>query len=78
MKWLNSLREPWGLMRWMRLGLALALMYEAYQRESWWILAFGLFLIWQAVANVGCTSCETTGSCTTKRFPEVREDDNKY
>jgi len=63
MRWLNKLQEPWGLMRILRLALALWLFYDAYHQQNWWMAVFGVFILYQVIENVQCTSCEQTGSC---------------
>jgi len=44
----------WHWMRFLRLGLALFLFYNAYETHEWFFIAFGAFFLFQAIFNLGC------------------------
>jgi len=47
-------KTPWGLGRWLRLGIGLAFMVDAYLKGSNLVAFMGLFLAYQALFNTGC------------------------
>ncbi len=47
-------------MRILRMALALVIMYDAFQGETWWLMAVGGLFAYQALANIGCAG----GNCT--------------
>lgn len=49
----------WHGMRYLRLGIALFLFYQAYETHEWFFIAFGAFFLLQALLNIGCG----TNSC---------------
>lgn len=63
---ISNIKADWGLLRIMRIALAVFFIYDGYMGESFWMIALGGILAYQAIANVGCASCEATGSCSTK------------
>ncbi|WP_291144936.1 hypothetical protein [Flavobacterium sp. UBA7680] len=50
----------WYIMRWIRLGLALFLFFQAYSTHEWFFLVFGVFFLAQAIFHLGCgaKSCQ--------------------
>lgn len=52
----------WHFMRYFRIAIALFCFYNAYQKQEWYFIAFGLFFLIQAIFNVGCGS----NNCTIK------------
>lgn len=52
----------WHPMRWVRLGFALFLFFQAYTTQQWFFIGFGLFFLAQAVFNLGCGvgGCQVT------------------
>lgn len=51
-----SIFSNWHLMRYVRLGFALFLFFQAYKTQELFFVAFGLFFAFQAVFNLGCGS----------------------
>ena len=49
-------------LRLIRLVLGISFIGEAIANRQWLFLFLGGFLIYQAIMNVGCTSCDT-GAC---------------
>lgn len=64
---ITNISANWGLLRIMRMGLAVFILYDGYKSESILMLLLGGLLAWQALANVGCASCDTSGSCSTDK-----------
>jgi len=57
--WKDRLLNNWGIMRFLRLGLAILVLIEAWKNSE---IVFGLLggiLLFQALANVGC--CGSAG-----------------
>jgi uncharacterized membrane protein HdeD (DUF308 family) len=41
-------------MRFIRLAFALFLFFQAYETQEWFLVAFGIFFLIQAIFNAGC------------------------
>tara|TARA_R110002050_G_scaffold195593_1_gene330446 strand:- start:42959 stop:43216 length:258 start_codon:yes stop_codon:yes gene_type:complete len=58
------IKTPWGKGRWIRLGLGIAFLMDAYAKQSGLVALMGTFLIYQAAFNTGCgfgnTDCAPT------------------
>lgn len=52
----NRLLYNWHFMRYFRVALALYLFYNAYETRQWYFIPFGIFLLIQAIFNLGCSS----------------------
>ena len=50
----------WHIMRIIRLAFAIFLFFQAYTTHEWFFILFGLFFLFQALFNVGCS----TNSCS--------------
>ncbi|MFN3754731.1 hypothetical protein [Flavobacterium sp.] len=46
----------WHLMRYFRLVFALFLFFQAYETRQLFFVAFGIFFLFQAIFNLGCSS----------------------
>jgi hypothetical protein len=46
----------WHIMRWVRLAFSMFLFVQAFTTQEWFFIAFGLFFLFQAVFNLGCSS----------------------
>ena len=44
----------WHAMRFIRLAFALFLFFQAYETQEWFLVAFGIFFLIQAIFNAGC------------------------
>ena len=55
---------PWGIGRYLRLGIGIAFLVDAFYKESGMVAIMGSFLIYQASFNTGCglgnSSCSST------------------
>lgn len=66
------------MLRLIRLALALILLMEAWHSDSWWLLIPGLFFLYQAVDNAGCSTCPTPAYNTKEEaekldYEEIKE-----
>jgi hypothetical protein len=52
----NRLLTNWNLLRIVRLGFALILFTQAFEKFEWYLLVFGMFFLVQAIFNFGCNS----------------------
>jgi hypothetical protein len=56
----------WGIGRWLRLGIGIAFLVDAFYKESGMVAIMGSFLVYQASFNTGCglgnSSCSPTQS----------------
>ncbi|MEC4048797.1 hypothetical protein OX284_005095 [Flavobacterium sp. SUN046] len=50
----NVVFTNWHIMRYLRLGIALFLFYQAYETHEWFFIVFGAFFLLQALLNIGC------------------------
>lgn len=50
----NILFTNWHAMRIIRLAFALFLFFQAYETQEWFLVAFGIFFLIQAIFNAGC------------------------
>ena len=50
----NILFKNWHAMRFIRLAFALFLFVQAYKTQEWFLIAFGIFFLIQAIFNAGC------------------------
>ncbi len=50
----NVILTNWHAMRYLRLGIALFLFYNAYETHEWFFVLFGAFFLLQALLNIGC------------------------
>lgn len=44
----------WHAMRIIRLAFAVLLFFQAYETQEWFLVAFGIFFLIQAIFNAGC------------------------
>ena len=44
----------WHAMRIIRLAFAVFLFFQAYETQEWFLVAFGIFFLIQAIFNAGC------------------------
>jgi len=44
----------WHAMRIIRLVFAVFLFFQAYETQEWFLVAFGIFFLIQAIFNAGC------------------------
>lgn len=51
--------KSWSWLRIVRLVLGVSFVGQALDTKEWYLLPIGLFLLYQVVTNVGCSSCET-------------------
>ena len=49
----NILFTNWHAMRFIRLAFALFLFFQAYETQEWFLVAFGIFFLIQAIFNAG-------------------------
>jgi uncharacterized membrane protein HdeD (DUF308 family) len=52
----NRILTNWKLLRIVRLGFALILFTQAFEKFEWYLLIFGMFFLVQAIFNIGCNS----------------------
>lgn len=45
------------MLRLVRLALAIILIADGFNSQTWWLLVPGFFFLYQAVINAGCSSC---------------------
>lgn len=57
-QWIKS----WTLMQFLRLALAIAIIYQGIDVQHWLFVAIGILLALTPIMNIGC--CGTNG-CTT-------------
>lgn len=50
----NVLFKDWHAMRWFRLGAAMLFFWRMYTMQEWMLGVVGVFLLYQAVFNLGC------------------------
>lgn len=55
----QTLLQGWTLVRFIRLGLALIVSYEAFKNYDWMLAVLGALLLIQSLLNVGC--CGVSG-----------------
>ncbi len=55
--------KSWSWLRVIRLILGVSFVGQALDSQEWIFLPIGLFLLYQVLTNVGCSSCETD-QCT--------------
>jgi len=75
---LLKIKQPWSLLRLIRLALATILLMEAWHSQSWWLLIPGFFFLYQSINNAGCSTCPTpnyTGKAHSEdiEYEEVKE-----
>ena len=67
-------KTHWGIGRWLRLGIGIAFLFDAYYKQSEMVAFFGLFLVYQGLWDTGCglgnDSCAPTKR-TTKDLPDI-------
>ncbi|AEV34381.1 hypothetical protein Oweho_3432 [Owenweeksia hongkongensis DSM 17368] len=56
---LLKIKQPWGLMRLLRLGLAIIIIMEAWHSQTWWLIIPAMYFAYQSLANAGCSTCPT-------------------
>lgn len=57
----STLFSGWNLMRWFRLGLGIAIIFQFIQQKDIFIGMIGVTLLLQAAFNVGCCA---NGNCS--------------
>lgn len=62
------IKTPWGWSRWIRLGVGLAFLMDAYYKSSGMVAIMGAFLAFQALFNLGCSNA-SCGSENSKKHP---------
>lgn len=62
---MHRIKQPWGSIRLLRMAIALILIYDGWKGETWWVLALGAVLVYQAVMNTGCGPCMASEGCKT-------------
>lgn len=65
MQILLRIYKTWSVYRWLRLGLGIYFIYEAFHRTHLLAGAFGALMLYQAYKNSKFLPCEVAGSCTT-------------
>lgn len=78
MKMKNNLFANWDLMRIVRLGLGLAVIYQGYEAKEWMFAMIGSFFAASALFNVGCCSTNTCSRPNNSRFDEPNTKDVTY
>lgn len=71
--WKNIIFSNWDWMRWLRLGLAVYILIEAFQTYDVMFGVLALVLLLQAIFNVGC--CGST--CATGKTGSEKDQDNE-
>ncbi len=66
----TSLKQPWNLMRILRMAFGLYISVTGFMEGQYLFLAFGLFFIYQAVLNVGCMACSVSPTNKIKEDSE--------
>lgn len=56
---LLKIKQPWGLMRLLRLALAMIILMEAWHSQTWWLIIPALYFGYQSLSNAGCATCPT-------------------
>ena len=54
---IQSLKAPWGLMRILRLGVAIFLIIDVVQSHNWFWLIPAAYLLYQVFTNQRCETC---------------------
>lgn len=72
-----NLLKNWHLMRILRFSLGVLMVGESVRSQQWFLLGFGVFFTYVALANKGCgVACETKPSATGNekeiKYEEVR------
>lgn len=75
---LQAIQQRWGAMRILRMALSLIILYDGLMSENYWIIAFGGFFAYQALANKGCGSCNINGQCAPKHSSSAGTEDIEY
>ena len=60
------IKQPWGWMRILRLGVALIIGIDAWHSQSWGLMFVASLFLYQSIINAGCSTCPTP-STTDKR-----------
>lgn len=56
---LSKIKQPWGLMRILRLAIALIIGIDAWHSQSWGLMFFAAIFLYQSLFNAGCSTCRT-------------------
>lgn len=72
-----NLLKNWNLMRILRFSLGVLMVGESVRSQQWFLLGFGVFFTYMALADKGCgVVCETKPSATGNEkeieYEEVR------
>lgn len=70
----------WSLVRWVRLAIGLALLYQAIAVTDSLLAVFSVFFLVQALANTGCcfaSSCSAPARETRKANEDVQYEEIK-
>ncbi|MGR3811564.1 hypothetical protein [Jiulongibacter sp. NS-SX5] len=54
---MQTLRQPWDLMRILRIIMGSYILVTSIGEGHWFFTPFGAFFLYQAVANIGCAAC---------------------
>lgn len=65
-KMMQVLRSDWHVMRVLRLGAGLFIVFQAWQEDTALVGLLGALFIFQALANVGCCG---SGGCAVAPSP---------
>lgn len=68
---LKKITAPWTFPRLLRLALGLAIAYSGFMDESYLVMGFALFLVYQALSNQGCAQC-ADNQCELPAQPEKK------
>lgn len=67
-------KTQWSIGRWIRLGIGVAFLFDAYYKQSEMVAFFGAFLLYQALWNTGCglgnNTCAPSNSVKNK-YPDI-------
>lgn len=61
---LSKLKQPWSVMRVLKLGIAVFATNEAIVGEHWYLLAFSAVLFYSGIVNAKFLPCEIAGECS--------------
>jgi len=64
----------WNFMRWLRLGVGLYLLFNAWQSTDMMAGFFGAFFLLQAATNTGCCGASGCAVPATKQAKSVTEE----
>jgi hypothetical protein len=57
MKIIELIAQPWGLMRVLRLIMGSYIAAVSFMEGQYFLVLAGLFFVYQAVMNAGCSAC---------------------